>query len=91
MRIAMAALADPLLRILGAVDRREAFTDTYGEQRCHPSGRAVARPERQNWRVALSQSDFGLEPKWLEPKWLEPEWLEPKWLRRGKSRAEGSL
>ena len=31
----MAALADPLLRKLGAVDRREEVTDTYGEQRGH--------------------------------------------------------
>ena len=31
----MAALADPLPRKLGAVDRREEVTDTYGEQRGH--------------------------------------------------------
>ena len=31
VRIAMAALADPLLRILGAVDRREALTHADGE------------------------------------------------------------
>ena len=41
VRIAMAALADPLLRIFGAVDRRDAVADSHGEQRSHGAG-AVA-------------------------------------------------
>ena len=62
---AMAASADPLLRNFGAVDRREAFTDTYGEQRCQPSGRAVARTKRKTgalpWaRVISDLSQNGL-------------------------------
>ena len=73
MRVATAALADPLLRKFGAVDRREAFTDSYGEQRRHTGGAGRSKNETKRWRVALGQSDFGLEPKWLEPKWLRNE------------------
>ena len=53
-RNAMAALADPLLCELGAVDRREEVTDASGEQGGHPTGRA-GRCKSEAWHETSSQ------------------------------------
>ena len=67
MKNAMAALADPLFSELRTMDRREEVADTNGEKGSHPRGWA-GRCKSEAWLFASSQSDFGLEPKWLEPK-----------------------